>query len=1203
MKKVYLLGLLAILISTKSFSQISFTPDQTFACLPATINFTNSSAMGDSYVWYFGDNGVSTSIGIGSGISHVYDRAGVYSVMMEAYSGATYLGSAYGTVTIEGMSTKLWLTDSTICPSDEIGVDFGTNQASNVNWNFGDGVVLNNTSYYGIRHVYNTVGTYTLTVSATFPNCGVQSRSANVYVGTNYPFDVNYPLSINLYDDTICPNDKILLETPYEYSNFYTVFGDGYSAHAEKEHEYQSPGIYPIKVTLYNGCGFSLNLYDTAYVSNGLPVQIDPNFNITNESACINTNIDLGFPNYPSFESYYWNFGNGNTSNSQSASISYPTPGMHLFSLTLTNGCGNSAMITDTIIISNNLPVMGLQIEQPYLTELCPGDEYFLSVEVSGGYEWFDFLWDFGDGSFGDDFYTTHSYDLPGTYIVSVTATNFCGNSATLSDTVLVANNIFPNPLFYEFGVPSVGDNQDQLFCPNDSLPFIFGPGSPSANVFWDFGDGNTGFASNNLVVQGQTYNFVNHSYDSPGVYIAEVTYTNGCGNSFSDTISVTIAEGVQPTAGFFEDPLVYNCQGQPVQFLTLGGNTFIWDFGDGSGYLITHSPVVPVEHIFENPGTYTVSLEVFNGCGLSAEAENDILIPESLLEITTNSVDASCGLSDGKAIAVVEGGSVPYSYQWSNGDMSFLADSIPAGIYVVNVEDKNGCKNFAIATVSDSEAPTILTSAVVDVNCNGNNSGAIDISVIGGSAPYNYVWSNGSLTQDVNQLEAGPHEIILTDANGCIATASIVVNEPGEVIVSPFSQNADCGLANGEAAIAVSGSTGPYNFLWSNGYNQQLATGLSAGIYHVVVVDANGCIFEESVTVSEDELNIVLDSITGTGCTGDLASIYIRVLPGGNYSYDWSNSSTTEDISNLNTGVYSVEVTDNSTTCKAFAEFTIDDIPTNGNEICIVSVDSISNTNKVIWEKDLSATNISHYNIYKESSQAGVYYLVDEVPFDSLSSWVDPVSNPQVRSWRYKISVVDDCGNESNLSGEHKTIHLTVNEGINSTYNLIWDHYDGLTYSTYEIYRKTNGGTWINIASLPSNLNSYTDATPPAGTEYYRVEAITSASCDATRAGVNTSRSNVRNTPGAAPFGESIDESYLELINVYPNPTTGIFHIEMKQSGEFNLDVYNSIGEKVSGGNINDNTIIDLTKFADGIYFIQIMNDKKSKTIKIIKN
>lgn len=1200
MKQILLIAfLLFATILTKA--QTSFTVNQNTFCFPsASLSITNTSSSGANFYWYMGDGGFYQTTSIAQGVSHNYTNPGQFNVYVDAYDAFwNYLGTWSEIVTVEGLANPVYVNDNTVCPGDLVyGSIWSGIVPNSISWDWGDGTVFNNTEWMSNEHKYLNVGSYTLTVTADFPTCGLSSATATINVGTNYPVATNGNLYFDIYEDSICPGDPVYFSFPNDYETFYIQYDDGSLPDNEYTHVYNTTGVYIPTLTLVNGCGNSLELIDTIYILNNLPMNINPNQSIVWDTFCINAPVEFYSP-YWEYNSV-WNFGNGNTAAGGSVTHTYPNAGYYPVAVTVTNGCGNSATLVDTVIISNNKPVTGLQIDGLGNFAICPNDGFFMEAEVNGGRDAHDFLWDFGDGNTSTFSNVSHAYTSAGSYTVTLTATNFCGMSDNVTQVVTVGTNVTPDPNNYFVGI--LGDGKA---CPGDSVIFIFGPGSPTADLLWDFGDGNTSNSTSILSVFGINYNYVKHVYPNLGNYTTSVTYTNSCGNSFNLQFPLDIENNLPPQdPGFFEDPNQYNCQGQPMAFFGYGGSTMEWNFGDGTGTLVTYSELAPVYHTYDNPGTYEVEVRFTNGCGASAVETETVIVPISGFEITTNTISSNCSQNNGKAIAIVEGGQPPFTYQWSNGDNTFIADSISAGIYLVDVTDKNGCHNYAIATVSDDEAPSLLTNAILDVSCYGNNNGAIDLSVIGSSAPYNFLWSNGGTTEDVNNLEAGPHEVIVTDANGCIATKSIYVNQPDEVNLAMFSQNATCNVSNGSAMVTVSGTTGPYNYIWSNGMGSSQITGLAAGIYTVSVVDANGCLYEDVVAVSEGSISIVTDSITGTGCVGDLANIYVNVIPvSGNYTYNWSNSISTQDNLNLSTGVYSLEVTNINNGCNGYAQYEIQDLPTIANEICLVSVDSISNTNRVIWEKDLTASNISHYKIYRESSQAGVYYHVGIVDYDSSSVFIDPVANPQIRAWRYKISVVDDCGNESELSSIHKTIHLTVNQGIGNTYNLIWDHYNGLNYSTYEVYRRTSSSGWQLVAALPSNLTSYTDANPPVGTEYYRVEAIMNVNCDPTRAGVNTSRSNVKNTPSAPPYGLNVEENELNEMILYPNPTTDLFSIDIHSNDLINIEVYNSVGEIIGQEKTNSKFNFDLSNFARGIYFVRADNGSKQKIFKVIKN
>ena len=101
--------------------------------------------------------------------------------------------------------------------------------------------------------------------------------------------------------------------------------------------------------------------------------------------------------------------------------------------------------------------------------------------------------------------------------------------------------------------------------------------------------------------------------------------------------------------------------------------------------------------------------------------------------------------------------------------------------------------------------------------------------------------------------------------------------------------------------------------------------------------------------------------------------------------------------------------------------------------------------------KKDLNQLGtIQKVNFYKESTQLGMYYLIGSKVVSLQSDWADPQSNSQQKAWRYRVTTVDTCGNESAPSNSHKTIHLAINLGLNGKINLSWDHYTGFSFGTY---------------------------------------------------------------------------------------------------------------------------------------------------------
>ena len=161
--------------------------------------------------------------------------------------------------------------------------------------------------------------------------------------------------------------------------------------------------------------------------------------------------------------------------------------------------------------------------------------------------------------------------------------------------------------------------------------------------------------------------------------------------------------------------------------------------------------------------------------------------------------------------------------------------------------------------------------------------------------------------------------------------------------------------------------------------------------------------------------------------------------------------------------------------------------------QICMVSVQNGRNT--VLWEKGLEVEN---YNIYRESNIADEYELVAIVPYDSLSVWVDTVSKPTSRSYRYRMTATDTSGYESEPGDVHKTMHLTINKGIANQWNLVWTEYEGAPYTTYVIYRGTNASNIQQIDVMPAGGNTtYTDENAQEGDVYYQVGVMMSSPCN----------------------------------------------------------------------------------------------------------
>jgi hypothetical protein len=266
------------------------------------------------------------------------------------------------------------------------------------------------------------------------------------------------------------------------------------------------------------------------------------------------------------------------------------------------------------------------------------------------------------------------------------------------------------------------------------------------------------------------------------------------------------------------------------------------------------------------------------------------------------------------------------------------------------------------------------------------------------------------------------------------------------------------------------------------------------------------------------------------------------------------------------------------------------------------VSVDSSSGYNEIIWNKP-SIDLIDSFFVYKEGTTAGVYNKIGGIKASDYSVFIDSTSNPQQRADRYKITRQDSCGIET-YSTAHKTIHLSINQGVGNTFNLIWDTYEGFTYGTYYILRGSSPNNLVTIDSVQSSLTSYTDLNPPPGAVNYAIEVRTPNNCNPTARSSSvtygSSRSNVK---------DNLSVGISEIVNpisfsIWPNPSHENMTIEfdLRQQNKVEVGVYDMTGrlvrvlknELLSAGKnqIEWNLSGENARLENGVYLISFTYD-----------
>jgi hypothetical protein len=291
---------------------------------------------------------------------------------------------------------------------------------------------------------------------------------------------------------------------------------------------------------------------------------------------------------------------------------------------------------------------------------------------------------------------------------------------------------------------------------------------------------------------------------------------------------------------------------------------------------------------------------------------------PNSPSASISSSTNINCnGASTGTASVSATGGTVTtgYSYNWSNNANTASISGLTAGVYTVTVTDNAQCTDIVAINISQPTAVTVSGSST-NILCFGQSTGAVSVSVSGGTPGYTYNWNNGNNTDAQNNVAAGNYTVSVTDANNCLSTLQLSVTQPAAGIsFNPVSTNILCfGAGNGTVALNATGGSGILTYNWSNGSTDPSLGLLQAGTYSCTVTDANGCVATSSsfVITEPTALNTTSTVTDATTFGGTDGSVNITVSGGtGSYSYNWSNGANTEDLNNLPAGEYTVTITD----------------------------------------------------------------------------------------------------------------------------------------------------------------------------------------------------------------------------------------------------------------------------------------------------
>ena len=442
---------------------------------------------------------------------------------------------------------------------------------------------------------------------------------------------------------------------------------------------------------------------------------------------------------------------------------------------------------------------------------------------------------------------------------------------------------------------------------------------------------GNDGTATGNLV--GGTPPYVGGWNTTPpqmvptainlvaGIYTFGIQDNNGC----QATSSVIISEPALVTFSHAETNA--SCFGYADGTIAVsnaagGDGNFQYSINGGGSYLASPSFTGLIA------GNYSIQVRDGNNCLGTVAAV--VLTEPPGMTVTETHVNVSCfGGNNGSIDVTVNGGTLPYTYLWTNAATTEDLTTLIAGQYDINVTDGNSC-SFPLSVTITEPPLFVLTETHQDVPCFGQTNGSIDVTTTGGTTPYTYLWVTGETTEDLNGLVVGTYTPNFTDALGCTATLTINIVEPlAPLDATETHIDVTCfGICDASIDVTTTGGTTPYLFVWTNGASTEDLTALCAGNYDLTVNDANGCPFNLPVTIVEPAAPLSITGITTDAvCNGgNSGSIDITVSGGtSGYTYSWTNGpGTIEDPVNILAGHYTVTATDFTGVCTITGDYDI---------------------------------------------------------------------------------------------------------------------------------------------------------------------------------------------------------------------------------------------------------------------------------------
>jgi|GEM_PF-1630686 len=325
---------------------------------------------------------------------------------------------------------------------------------------------------------------------------------------------------------------------------------------------------------------------------------------------------------------------------------------------------------------------------------------------------------------------------------------------------------------------------------------------------------------------------------------------------------------------------------------------------------------------------------------------------PNCQASVTSSVINSNCGGATGSITVNITNGTPPYTFQWdaaTGGQVSSTAINLLPGTYSCTITDAIGCLKFVTETVVNF-GPVVNVNLNAPASCYTSSDGALVAVATSGMSPYSYLWSNGNVTSSPFFLPIGNYTVSVTDANGCVVTASGTVISPPEIMPNSSSTPENCAGKDGTATVTPTGGSGTgYTYMWglsAGGQMTQTAVGLTIGTYEVTITDSDGCSTSAIVQVGGANGPSLNTSSTQAACNMSNGTATATATGTSPFIYQWdanAGNQTTPTAINLAAGTYTVIVTDGNN-CSTLVNVTVTENCTGG---CTIAL----STNNIVHE------------------------------------------------------------------------------------------------------------------------------------------------------------------------------------------------------------------------------------------------------------